>query len=52
MEEQGRTIRELSMLAGVSVRTLRLYDERGLLVPQRQENGYRVYSEEDERRLQ
>lgn len=52
MEERGRTIREFSMLAGVSVRTLRLYDERGLLVPQRQENGYRVYSEEDEQRLQ
>ena len=52
MEERGRTIRELSMLAGVSVRALRLYDERGLLVPQRQENGYRVYSEEDQRRLQ
>lgn len=52
MEEQGRTIRELSRLAGVSVRTLRLYDERGLLVPERKENGYRVYSADDERRLQ
>lgn len=40
------------MLAGASARTLRLYDERGLLVPERRENGYRVCSAEDERRLE
>lgn len=52
MDEQGYSIQELGRLAGVSVRTLRLYDERGLLVPKRQENGYRIYSEEDATRLQ
>ena len=48
----GYSIQELGKLAGVSVRTLRLYDERGLLVPKRQENGYRIYSEADAARLQ
>jgi len=48
----GYSIQELGTLAGVSVRTLRLYDERGLLVPKRQENGYRIYSEADAARLQ
>ena len=34
-------------LSGVSVRTLHHYDEIGLLSPQKKENGYRYYSEED-----
>lgn len=42
----------MSTLAGVSVRTLRLYDERWLLMPKRAENGYRIYTEEDAERLQ
>lgn len=38
------SIRELSELAGVSTRTLRYYDQIGLLVPIRNpESGYRVY---------
>lgn len=40
-------IKKVSELSGVSVRTLHHYDEIGLLSPQKQENGYRYYSEED-----
>lgn len=36
-------IGELAELAGVSVRTLRHYEQIGLLAPKRGENGYRVY---------
>ncbi len=39
-------------MAGVSTRTLRYYDEIGLLVPKRMDNGYRVYDAEDVRALQ
>lgn len=38
------SIRDLAALAGVSTRTLRYYDQIGLLVPARStESGYRVY---------
>ena len=37
------TTKELADLAGVSSRTLRYYDQIGLLVPARAQNGYRVY---------
>lgn len=40
-------IKKVSELSGVSVRTLHYYDEIGLLSPQKYENGYRYYSEED-----
>jgi DNA-binding transcriptional MerR regulator len=41
------TVRKLSRLAGISPRTLRYYDEIGLLKPSRLgENGYRYYNEE------
>ena len=40
-------IKKVSEISGVSVRTLHYYDEIGLLSPQKQENGYRYYSEED-----
>ena len=40
-------IKEVSEMSGVSVRTLHHYDEIGLLSPQKKENGYRYYSEED-----
>ena len=40
-------IKKVSEISGVSVRTLHHYDEIGLLSPQKQENGYRYYSEED-----
>lgn len=46
------TTKELANLAGVSARTLRYYDQIGLLVPARAQNGYRVYNAADVRRLQ
>jgi len=46
-------IRELAEMAGVSARTLRWYDQLGLLKPARVgENGYRFYSEREVNRLQ
>lgn len=47
------SIRELSELAGVSARTLRYYDEIGLLKPLRtSEAGYRFYGEKEVELLQ
>lgn len=47
------SIRELSELAGVSARTLRYYDEIGLLKPARtSEAGYRFYGEKEVELLQ
>ncbi|AWE08420.1 MerR family transcriptional regulator [Lysinibacillus sp. 2017] len=46
-------INELVKLSGVTARTLRYYDEIGLLKPSKVwENGYRYYSQEDIDRLQ
>lgn len=45
-------IKKASEISGVSVRTLRHYDDIGLLSPKKQENGYRYYSEEDMSKLQ
>jgi len=46
-------VKKLADLAGVSVRTLHLYDEIGLLKPSvRTEAGYRVYGERELLRLQ
>lgn len=46
-------VKELAVLAGVSVRTLHHYDKLGLLRPsRRQANDYRVYSENDLNKLQ
>lgn len=40
------TVQKLAQLAGVSARTLRFYDEIGLLVPARiNSSGYRIYGE-------
>lgn len=38
-------IGELSTRTGISTRLLRYYEEQGLIVPQRLENGYREYGE-------
>ncbi len=49
----GYSIKELADLSGISTRTLRYYDEIGLLTPKRDEsNLYRVYGEEEVDRLQ
>lgn len=37
-------IGELSALTGVSIRSIRYYEQQGLLSPFRQANGYREYS--------
>lgn len=47
------SVKQLARLAGVSVRTLHLYDEIGLLKPSvRTEAGYRLYEEKELLRLQ
>ena len=47
------TINKLAKLAGVSTRTLRYYDEFGLLSPTRMSsNGYRIYGQKESDRLQ
>ncbi|MHB1135291.1 MAG: MerR family transcriptional regulator [Coriobacteriia bacterium] len=47
------TVSEVARLANVSVRTLHHYDEIGLLVPGgRTDAGYRLYGDDDLRRLQ
>ncbi len=45
-------IKEAAQLSGVSVKTLHHYDKIGLLVPRKQENGYRYYRDEELNRLQ
>lgn len=45
-------IKKASKISGVSVRTLHHYDDIGLLSPQKHENGYRYYSEENMSTLQ
>lgn len=48
-----KTVREVSRLTGVSVRTLHYYDEIGLLCPDRvSEAGYRLYGAQALERLQ
>jgi DNA-binding transcriptional MerR regulator len=50
---ENYTVKKLSDLAGVSVRTLHLYDEIGLLKPSvRTGAGYRLYGEKELLRLQ
>jgi len=47
------TIDKLAKLSGVSTRTLRYYDERGLLPPKAiRANGYRIYGQAELDRLQ
>ena len=42
------TIQKLAHLAGVSTRTLRYYDEVGILKPARiNSSGYRIYSQKE-----
>ena len=52
-EKASYTVGELAALAGVSVRTLHLYDQKGLVSPSRRTPaGYRLYGETDLLRLQ
>ncbi len=46
------SVGQFARLTGVSVRTLHHYEEQGLLFPQRSANGYRIYGEDEEDRLQ
>ncbi|MDR1184837.1 MAG: MerR family transcriptional regulator [Coriobacteriales bacterium] len=46
------SIKQLADLAGVSTRTLRWYDTRGLLSPKRLPNGYRIYGANEVDQLQ
>jgi Hg(II)-responsive transcriptional regulator len=47
------TVGKLAKTAGVNIETIRYYEQRGLLPePSRKESGYRLYSQEDVRRLQ
>lgn len=41
------TINKLAKMSGVSTRTLRYYDQIGLLCPKRVSNGYRIYGKEE-----
>jgi DNA-binding transcriptional MerR regulator len=53
MTARSYRIGELAAIAGVTVRTLHHYDERGLVVPERRSpSGYREYGEEQLRRVQ
>ena len=45
-------INEVAKLTGVSARTLQYYDEIGLLIPEKLNNGYRDYSDENLDKLQ
>jgi len=47
------TVQKLGQLAGISTRTLRYYDEIGLLKPARiNSSGYRIYGQDEVNRLQ
>ena len=47
------TVQQLACLAGVSKRTLRYYDEKGILMPARiNSSGYRIYTEKEVDKLQ
>lgn len=47
------TIGQLAELSGLSAKALRIYEERGLLYPERDpENQYRVYGEKEKLALQ
>ena len=47
------TVQKLASLAGISTRTLRYYDEIGILKPARiNSSGYRIYGKKEVNRLQ
>lgn len=47
-----KTVKEISKITGISIRTLRYYDEIGLLKPARvTEAGYRLYDDQELEKL-
>jgi MerR family transcriptional regulator, repressor of the yfmOP operon len=54
VDSDGAVIRvgEMARRVGLSARTIKYYEERGLLCPTRSENRYRLYSEADVERLE
>ncbi|WOI55369.1 MerR family DNA-binding protein [Palleronia sp. LCG004] len=46
------TIGEISSLSGLPAKTIRYYEQVGLVKPRRDPNGYRAFHESDARRLQ
>ena len=46
------SIKEVAEISGVSVRTLHYYDAMGLLIPEKNNKGYRSYDDQDLKRLQ
>jgi len=51
-KEDAMKIQDLSQMTGISAKTIRYYEEIGLLpVPARTENNYRQYGEQDVERL-
>lgn len=45
------TVRDAAKRLDVTMRTLKYYEERGLVTPSRSDGGYRLYSEEDMERF-
>lgn len=45
------TIKEIEAMTGMTRANIRYYESEGLITPRRQENGYRVYSNEDGQHL-
>lgn len=43
----GYAIGEFSSITGISIYTLRYYEKEDLIIPQRRENGRRLYSDAD-----
>lgn len=52
MSQSTYKVAELAKLSGLTERTLRYYDQIGLLEPKRSDNGYRIYDSNDVRKLQ
>ncbi|MCF0116294.1 MAG: MerR family transcriptional regulator [Erysipelotrichaceae bacterium] len=46
-----KKVNEVSALAGVSKRTLQYYDDKGLICVDRTENNYRLFDDEDLKRV-
>ena len=47
------TVQKLGLIAGISTRTLRYYDEIGILKPARiNSSGYRIYGQDEVDKLQ